>query len=281
MLTKREIKNLSKKEGFYLKKSLGQNFLVDKNTRDKIIRLLELKSDDVVLEIGPGLGALTEGLAERVKCVYAVEKDEKIYNLSKEILAKHKNIVFQHCDFLKFNINSMLFDKIKIVGALPYYITTPIIERIFHYKERIDSAYIIIQKEVARRITAKPGTKDYSSLSLFTRFNSDARLLADIKKDSFFPVPKVDSTLIKLDILATPHIPLKDEETLFKVIRQAFNQRRKTILSSLSHKKALGLDKKDMETLLQNINIDKSCRAETLALEEFARIADGIIDFLL
>lgn len=280
MLTKTQIKELAKRHDFYLKKGLGQNFLIDKNVRDKIIKLIDLKKDDAVLEIGPGLGALTEELAERCGHVYAVEKDKKIYGLSKELLSKYKNLELISCDFLKFDIGSLPFKSMKVVGALPYYITTPIIERLLDFRKRIDTISIIVQKEVARRLAAGEGEDDYSSLSLFVQFYSEVELLMDIKRGCFFPTPDVDSTLVRLKILPRPAIEVKDREMLFKVIRQAFNQRRKTMLSVLSQKAALGLDKKEMAGLLDNVGIDPKMRAESLGLSHFAKISDAIVDFL-
>lgn len=278
MLTKTQIKELAKKHGFYLKKSLGQNFLIDRNIRDKIMRLSGLGGDDIVLEIGPGLGALTEPLAGRCRRVYAVEKDKKIYSLSKEILSGYKNLDIIHGDFLKFDI-SALGGGISAVGALPYYITSPIIQHLFSHKKSLKEILIIVQKEVARRLTAKENSRDYSSLSLFVQFYSGIDTLMDIKRTAFFPVPDVDSALLRLGILPRPKAEVKDEGTLFKVIRASFGQRRKTILSSLSHKEILGLKKDEIAHILKSLGIDDKIRAEVLSLEEFANIADAIIDF--
>ncbi len=280
-MTKRQIRDLLKRDDIYPKKRLGQNFLIDRNTRDKVIRLMELEKDDVILEIGPGLGALTEELAKRCGYVYAVEKDRRIYSLTKGLLSEYKNLEISYSDFLEFDIKKLPFKGIKIAGTLPYYITTPIIEHIFDYRDRIDAAFIVIQKEVARRLAARAGDRDYSSLSLFAQLYSDVTLLADIKKDVFFPRPEVDSTMVKLKVLPRPPVTVKDEILLSKIIRKAFNQRRKTILSALSQKGILGLSKEEIASLLDNLGIDKKSRAETLTLEEFGRITDGIIDFLL
>jgi 16S rRNA (adenine1518-N6/adenine1519-N6)-dimethyltransferase len=280
MLTKTQIVELSKKNDFYLKKSLGQNFLIDRNLRDKIIRLLGLNKGDTVLEIGPGLGALTEALAENCKYVCAVEKDRKLYGLAREILSSSKNLEIIHSDFLDFDIGSLLRDNIKVVGALPFYITTPILEHLLNSRTKISSIFIIVQKEVAKRLIARAGENDYSSLSLFIQFFCEIEELLDIKKTVFFPQPKVDATLVKLDILPRPRLTLKDEETLFKVIRQAFSQRRKTLLSSLSQKGILGLSKDEIGRVLDDLGIDSKRRPETLTLGQFAGIADAIVDFL-
>lgn len=280
MLTKTEIKDLSKRHDFYLKKRLGQNFLIDRNLRDKIIRLSDLNKNEPILEIGSGLGALTEKLAEKCGYVYALEKDKKLYNLSKELLGGYKNLEIICGDFLKFDISRLLFKKIKVVGALPYYITTPVIQRLLDFRKRIETIFIIVQKEVGRRLVARAGEDDYSALSLFVQFYSDVKMLMNIKKDAFFPKPDVDSALVRLKILPQPKVMVKDEDMLFKVIRSSFNQRRKTLLSALSHKSQLGIDKTRMAQLLSDLGIDSKKRAESLRLDQFAKIANGMVDFL-
>lgn len=281
MLTKTEIVELSKTRGFYLRKKFGQNFLIDKNLRDKIVRLIDLKPDDTVLEIGSGLGALTEGLATACRHVYAVERDKKLCEVSREILSDSKNVDIAHADILEFDIDSLPPGEMKLVGALPFYITTPIIERIIKKRDRFTSAFIVTQREVAGRLAAAPNTEDYSSLSLYIQFYAKVETLLEMRREAFFPVPKVDATLIKLDMRDVGAVQVKDEETLFRVIRQAFGQRRKTILSSLSHKDGLGLTKGDLKGVLEGLGVDTKARAETLDLETFARISDGIIDFLV
>jgi len=278
MLTKTQIKELAKERGFYLKKSLGQNFLIDRNIRDKIIRLSGLGGSDVVLEIGPGLGALTEELAARCQRVYAVEKDKKIYSLSKEMLSGYKNLDIIHGDFLKFDL-STLGSGISAVGALPYYITSPIIQHLIVHRKILKDIFIIVQKEVARRLIAKENNRDYSSLSLFVQFYCGIYNLTEIKRSAFFPAPDVDSTFLRLNILPEPKVWVKDEETLFKVIRASFGQRRKTLLASLSHKEALGLKKAQVAHILKDLGIDDKVRPEALPLERFAAIADAILNF--
>ncbi|MDB4349859.1 16S rRNA (adenine(1518)-N(6)/adenine(1519)-N(6))-dimethyltransferase RsmA, partial [Omnitrophica bacterium] len=253
MLTKTQIKELAKEHDFYLKKRLGQNLLIDKNLRDKIIRLIDLGSDDTVLEIGAGLGALTEALADGCRFVYAVEKDKKLYELAKELLSGHKNLEVIYCDFLRFDIGDKSSEDLKVVGALPFCITSPIIQHLLNFRERISAIFIIVQKEVARRLAAKAGEDDYSALSLFVQFSSQVELLMDIRKDVFFPAPKVDAKLVKLTILRQPPVKVRDEKALFKVIRQAFAQRRKTLLASLSHKGILGLDREAIGHILGDL----------------------------
>lgn len=276
MLTLSEVRGLAKRHNFYLKKSLGQNLLIDRNVRDKIINLIGLKRSDILLEIGPGLGALTERLAEECGYLYAVEKDKRLYELAKRLLAGYSNLSLIYGDFLKFDIKRLMFRGIKVVGALPYYITTPIIEHLLDSRERIDSAYLIVQREVGRRLASGSGERDYGRLSLFVQFYSDVEMLADIKKGSFFPVPEVDSALVRLKVLAKPRIAVKDEEMLFDVIRASFGKRRKTILAALSHKGVLGIDREELAGILDRLNIEKNRRAEALSLEQFARISDAV-----
>ena len=280
MLTKRQITDLSKRHSFFLKKSLGQSFLIDKNVRDKVINLFELKKDDTVLEIGSGLGALTEELAKGCRYIYAVEKDKKIYNLSKEHLSSYGNLEIIHCDFLKFDIDSLPAGKIKVIGALPYYITSPIIQRLIAFRKKVDTIFVMVQKEVAGRMIAMPGRGEYSAFTLFIRFYADVKVMTNIKKGSFFPEPKVDSCLVRFKILREPPVSVKDEEMLFKVIRTAFSQRRKTLLTTLSQKSRLGLSKDDLARLFGTLNIDVKVRPESLGLEQFAEIADAIVDNL-
>jgi len=215
MLTKTQIVALSKEHRFFLKRSLGQNYLVDKNARDKIIRLLELEPGDTVLEIGSGLGALTEGLAARCARVYAVEKDKKIAELSKEILKDSGRIDIITADILKFDVGS-IGSGLKVVGAVPYYITSPILQHLFMHKKKIDTIFVIVQKELAVRMAAGPGTKNYSSFSLFTQFHADIEVLMDVGRALFFPVPEVDSCLVRLEILRDGRVPVADPDMLSK-----------------------------------------------------------------
>ncbi|MFH1753665.1 MAG: 16S rRNA (adenine(1518)-N(6)/adenine(1519)-N(6))-dimethyltransferase RsmA [Candidatus Omnitrophota bacterium] len=278
MLTKTQIVALSKEHDFYLRKSLGQNFLIDRNLRDKIVRLLELKREEAVLEIGPGLGALTEPLAESSGRVWAVEKDRKLYGLVSSLLSRYENLTVAQGDILDFDIGALPGGKIKVVGALPFYITTPILEKLFENRQRIEEIYIIIQKEVALRLAAGPGEDDYSSLSLFAQFYCDIKKLLDIRRKAFFPEPKVDSALLRLRVLSRPSVTVRDEAALFRTIRRAFSQRRKTILSSLSGKGAMGVSKDRMRGMLEVLGVDPKSRAETLALGDFARISEAIAE---
>jgi len=281
MLTKNGIIELSKRNGFFLSKKLGQNFLIDKNVRDKIVRHLGLKKEDAVFEIGPGLGSLTEAIAASCRIVYAVEIDRKIYEAVSDIFSRSPNVRILNGDVIDFDMAVLSEDRLKVVGALPFYITSPIIQYLMQWKGRIDEIYIVIQKEVADRLAAKTGDKDYGAFTLFVRYHTKVQHVMDIKKNCFFPVPKVDSSLLKMTVLDTPSVMVKDDQTLFKIIRQSFGQRRKTLLTSLSHKRGLGLDKDGVRHLLKAVGIDPKMRPEGLSLEQFAAISDAFVDFVL
>jgi len=281
MLTKKEIVELSKKHSFFLKKRLGQNFLTDKNMVEKMLNSMEIGPEDVILEVGPGLGALTGGLTERCRKVYAVEKDKKLCELMKDLYADSPTLIIVNEDILDFDIAAIAEERVTLVGALPYYITSPIIERIVGWRDRVRLAYITIQKEVAGRITAGVGEEGYSSFSLFVQYYAEVLKVLDLKRSVFFPIPEVDSALLSIRILDKPRITVKDEGMLFRVIRQAFGQRRKKLSSSLSHKEAFGVSKEELTRIILAVGIDPSARAEALTLEAFGRIADGLVDFSL
>lgn len=280
MLTATQIKVLLREHGIYLKKSLGQTFLIDKNAKDKIMRLIDIRNDDSVIEIGPGLGALTEDLAKMSKYVYAVEKDRKLCILLNGLFSKYSNLEIVHCDFLKFDIGGIPSAKLKAVSALPYYLTTSIIQRLLQHRDKIGDIYIVVQREVAHRLAALPGDDDYGSLSIFVQFYAEVSMLMKLKREVFFPRPEVDSAMVRLKVLPEPRAHVKNKDLFFKAVRASFSQRRKTVLSALSHKKALGLDKAALNDILERAGIDKRIRPESLSIDDFARIADGIIDFL-
>ncbi len=281
MLSKNQIKELARREGFYLKKKIGQNILIDRNMISKIVESINIESRDIVLEIGAGLGALTEGLAAKAKKVYAVENDKKIYQLACQILAHSANIKMIHSDILEFDLKSLNHDLIKVVGAIPYSITAPIIEYLIVNRKRISGAHLLVQKEVAHRLRARVGDDNYCSLSIFVELYAEVRESFDISRTVFFPEPKVDSTLIEIRFRKAPAVECKDEGLLIRVMRQAFSQRRKMILSSLSHKGLLGITKPEFTEILEGINIDPKSRPEDLPLASFAQISDALIDFLL
>ncbi|MDD5042837.1 MAG: 16S rRNA (adenine(1518)-N(6)/adenine(1519)-N(6))-dimethyltransferase RsmA [Candidatus Omnitrophica bacterium] len=253
------------------KKSLGQNFLTDKNVQNKIIGACALHKEDVVLEIGAGKGDMTRRLAEEAGKVYSIEIDKGLIPVLEENLKDFPNCVILNKDILKFDINRFREEcspqrKIKVVGNIPYYISTPIIERLIACRGAVDSAFITVQKEFARRVCAGAGSKDYGSFSCFVRYYAQTCILFEIKRGSFVPVPGVDSSLLKFVFRTVPPVKVEQEDKLFKLIRGAFGQRRKTLKNSLS-----GLvDPVVLEDFLAREGIDRRARAEELTLENFA-----------
>ena len=258
-------------------KRLGQNFLIDANIKEKIIEAIRPAADDIIVEIGPGLGALTGGLVSLSRKVIAVEKDSRLCDALREgVGAKAKNLVLINDDILKVDLSSLAGnEKIKLAGNLPYYITTPILEYIIENKRLIKSAVITIQREVADRILASPGGKEYGSLSCFVQYHTRPEYLYTISRKCFKPQPSVDSSLIRLDIPDSPAVKVRDEELYFRIIRKAFNQRRKTILNALSSRGLAGPlgTKEGLGAALSRAGIDPSHRPETLSLQSFANLA--------
>jgi len=279
MLTKTQLKDIFARHDFAPLKRLGENYLIDGNIKDKIISALHVSGDDLILEIGPGLGALTIDLAKTGAGIFAVEKDKKAAAILNDTAPdEFPNLKIINGDILKFDLDSVVKfpSRIKVVGNLPYYITTPVIEYILQNKGLITSAVIMVQKEVASRLLAKPGTKDYSSLSCFVQYHTRPEYIYTVKRTCFYPAPEVDSAILKLEILPKPSVQVKDEERLFKIVRGAFNQRRKSIINSLSREAVLGIRKEELAAILNNAGVDPASRPETLSLADFARIADGL-----
>ncbi len=250
------------------KKYLGQNFLIDKNVINKIITFCELDERDHVLEIGPGLGALTGEIATRVSSLVAVEKDfslaQEISNLNPDLKIK----IFNK-DILGFDF-SKLEKKVKVVGNIPYNISSLIIKKLIENSKFIHSSFLTVQLEFANRLVAKPSTKDYGSLTCFIQYHANPRLLFKIKNSCFRPIPKVQSAFICLDFNKKLPTPAKDKTLLFSIIRQSFQQRRKTILNSLSSK----YEKSEIESVFAQCKISPKLRAENLTLEEFINISN-------
>jgi len=277
MLTQTQVKQILSENNIHPKKRLGQNFLIDRNIKDKIIKIADVKPSDVILEIGPGLGALTEDLAKKAKRVVAVEKDRALTGILKDLLGGYKNVTVEQGDFLKMgskNGDTLLLKQgvpiFKVIGNLPYYITTPILSRLIENRKHINSILVTIQKEVAQRIVAGPGSKDYGSLSLYLQYYTEPTIEMTISKSCFYPQPEVSSCLVKMLVREKPPVSVKNEELLFKIIRAAFNQRRKTLANTL---KPIC---KDIKSILESAGINPACRGETLTLEKFAQIANKI-----
>lgn len=276
-----EIKN---KHGFKLSKSLGQNFLTDKNVIDKIVEKSNIGKSDLVIEIGPGIGVLTAAAAEEAGKVIAIEIDRNLIPILKETLKDYDNIEVINSDVLKTDfikileqnkeINGQKISGVKILGNLPYYITTPIIMKILEDRVPADSITIMLQKEVADRIKAGPGTKVYGALSVAVQYYCTVVHVANAPKEIFVPQPKVDSTVIRLDIRKEKPVQLNSEESFFAVVKAGFGQRRKTLLNSLTG--LYGMTKDEIAAVMETAGIDPVRRAETLSLEEFALLANTI-----
>ena len=278
MLTKTELKCIFGEYAFAPLKRFGENYLIDRNIKDKIIGEAGIVKTDTVLEIGPGLGALTIDLAESGASVFAVEKDPKAFRILQDLVfERYPNLRLFNGDILKFDIKKMIpSKKIKVTGSLPYYITTPIIEYIVERGDIIDSALVVMQKEVAGRLKALPGTEDYGSLSCFAQYYTKPEYLHTIKRTSFYPVPEVDSSLMRLTMREAPPVKVADEGLFFKIIRGSFNQRRKSIINSLSREAVLGIEKTKLAGILRMAGVDPASRPEGLSLSDFASVANAI-----
>ena len=252
------------------KKYLGQNFLYDPSILKRMIQVAQLSNEDTVVEIGPGPGRLTKMLAERVNKVMAIELDDELFEKLRGDFIGYSNVELIHGDALKFPFEGI--GNFKVVANIPYYITTPIIFRLLEAKANLITMTLTIQKEVAERISAYPGGKDYGVLSIMVQYYCRPRLKFIIKKEAFRPMPRVDSAVIHIKILEKPSVVVQDEQMFFKVVKTAFSHRRKTLSNSL---KSLGDDIKDK---LIKIGIDPQRRAETLTLEEFARLSDNMFN---
>lgn len=266
-----------KKYGFKMTKSLGQNFLINENILDNIIESANINNDDVVLEIGTGIGTLTQRLCEKAKKVIAVEIDKNLIPILNETLSDYNNITIINKDILKTDINEELknlsiHQKIKVVANLPYYITTPIIMKVLEDKVDVDCMVLMLQKEVADRMNAIPSTKDYGSLSIAVQYYCDTSIVCKVPKSSFIPEPNVDSLVLKLVVNEKRKVDIEDEDLFFRIVRGSFSKRRKTILNSLSNYEDLG-DKEKIQKLLEISEIDSKRRGETLSIYEFANLA--------
>lgn len=271
------------KYGFSFKKSLGQNFLIDTNILNRIVDFANLTEHSGAMEIGPGIGALTEQLARRSKKVVAFEIDQRLLPILEDTLSPYPNKKIIHQDVLKADVAKIIdeeFDGIEdimVVANLPYYVTTPIIMKLLEEKLPIRGIVVMLQKEVAERISAKPGTKEYGSLSIAVQYYTEAETVMIVPKTVFIPQPNVDSAVIRLTVREKPPVSVINEEFLFQVSRASFAQRRKTIFNNLTSQLPEGKGKKEqISAALQEANIDPSRRGETLSIEEFARLSDAL-----
>ena len=267
------------KYNFAFQKRFGQNFLIDTHVLEKIIASAEITKDDFVLEIGPGIGTMTQYLAEAAREVAAVEIDNTLIPILKDTLKDWDNVTVINDDILKVDIRKLALEKnkgcpIKVVANLPYYITTPIIMGLFENQVPIDSITIMVQKEVADRMQVGPGTKDYGALSLAVQYYARPEIVANVPPNCFMPRPKVGSAVIRLERYEKPPVQVKDEKLMFRLIRASFNQRRKTLVNGLKNSQELSFDKETIEKAILVCGLPLTIRGEALTLEQFAQLAN-------
>ena len=266
--------------GFSFQKKFGQNFLIDENVVEKIVRDAGVTKDDFVLEIGPGIGTMTQILCENAREVVAVEIDDNLIPiLTEDTLSWYDNVTVIHEDILKLDIVKLANERnggkpIKVVANLPYYITTPIIMGLFESHVPLDSITIMVQKEVADRMQVGPGTKDYGALSLAVQYYAKPQILLNVPASCFMPRPNVDSAVIQLTRYEKPPVEVADEHLMFRLIRASFNQRRKTMTNSVGNSPELSVSKEQMAAALEKCGLSATVRGEALTLEQFAELAN-------
>lgn len=267
--------------GFSFQKRFGQNFLIDTNIIEKIIDGSMITKEDTVIEIGPGIGSLTQMLAEAAGKVIAVEIDKKLIPVLEDTLSVYENIKIINEDILKLDLGSVLEEEgiasVKVVANLPYYITTPIIMGLLEKSLPIETITVMIQKEVAERMDAEPGTKSYGSLTLAVKYYAETDLVAIVPPGCFIPRPKVGSAVIRLRKLENPSVKVKDEQLMFQLIKGAFAQRRKTFINSLTGSQQLPYEKDQIMAAMDSIGLDPRIRGERLSLEQFAALSDALV----
>lgn len=272
------------KYGFVFQKRFGQNFLIDTHVLEKIIEQSGVTKEDVVLEIGPGIGTMTQYLAEAAKEVVAVEIDDALIPILSDTLKEWDNVTVIHNDILKTDIKKISDEKnhgkpIKVVANLPYYITTPIIMGLFESKVPVASITVMVQKEVADRMQTGPGSKDYGALSLAVQYYAEPEIVANVPPNCFMPRPKVGSAVIRLTRHENPPVDVKNEKLMFRIIRASFNQRRKTLVNGLKNSQELNFTKEQIEEAMTNCELALNIRGEALTLEEFAALSNELNKF--
>ena len=275
-----ETKFIMKKYGITANKKLGQNFLIDDNAIDAIVNSSKISKEDLVIEIGPGLGTLSKPLLESAGKVICIELDTRMIEILEDRFKLYDNFELINNDVLKVDLNKLISENkhetikhAKVVANLPYYITTPIIMKLLEERLDIESITVMIQKEVADRLVAKPGEVNTGAITYAINYYTKPSRIYEVDKTSFIPAPEVNSTIIKLDVLKTPSVKVENEELMFKIIKSAFMQKRKTLLNSLTNSNLFG-NKDEIEKILQEFNIDLKIRGEKLTLAEYAQIAD-------
>ncbi len=267
------------KYNFNFQKKFGQNFLIDTSVLDRIISSAEITKEDCILEIGPGIGTMTQYLAESAREVVAVEIDKALIPILEDTLSEYDNVTVINDDILKVDINKIVQEKnggkpVKVVANLPYYITTPIIMGLFECHVPLKSITIMVQKEVADRMQVGPGTKDYGALSLAVQYYAKPEIVANVPPNCFIPRPNVGSAVIRLTRYEEPPVKVADEAKMFALIRASFNQRRKTLVNGLGNAAGLGVSKEQVLSALEKMGLPATVRGETFTLEQFAKLSD-------
>ena len=275
---RRTIEVLQKYE-FVFQKKFGQNFLIDTHVLDKIVAAAKISKEDFVLEIGPGIGTMTQYLASAAREVFAVEIDRALIPILEDTLQDYSNVTILNEDILKVDIRKLAEEHnhgrpIKVVANLPYYITTPIIMGLFEGEVPIDSITVMVQKEVADRMQVGPGTKDYGALSLAVQYYAEPYIAANVPPNCFMPRPKVGSAVIRLTKHKTPPVQVKNEKLLFQLIRASFNQRRKTLQNGIKNFSGLNFSKEEVAEALEQMGVSPTIRGEALTLEQFAQLSN-------
>jgi len=281
-----ETKFILNKYHLFANKRLGQNFLVDDEAIEKIVEAADISKNDLIIEIGPGLGTLTKLMLEKAGKVVAIELDERMVEVLNDRFFAYNNFELINEDVLKVNLKELIarekneeIKTAKVVANLPYYITTPIIMKLLEDKLDIETITVMIQKEVADRLVTKPGTGDTGAITYSIKYYTNPERITEVPNTSFVPAPEVNSTVIKLNILDKPAVEVTDEELLFKVIKVAFMQKRKTLLNSLANSKLFG-KKQEVEKMLNKLNIPLNQRPEKLTLEDFANITNHLTNII-
>lgn len=275
-------KEIIRKHGFSFKKSLGQNFLIDMNIMNRIVGAAELDEHTGALEIGPGIGALTEQLARQAGVVAAVEIDQRLIPILDEVMEPYSNVSVVHGDVLKVDLKQLFAEKfstaekVSVVANLPYYVTTPIMMKLLEERLPLKNIVVMIQKEVAERMAAKPGGKDFGSLSIAVQYYSEPDIVCTVPGTVFIPQPNVDSAVIRLKVREQPPVKVQDEQRFFEVVQASFTQRRKTLWNNLKSRYANDLGTEALQAALDEAGIEPSRRGETLSLEEYAKLSDAI-----
>lgn len=275
------IKDILSRHGFTFSKALGQNFLINPSVCPRMAEYCGATSGVGVIEVGPGVGVLTNELCKLADKVVSIELDKRLVPVLDETMAEHKNFKLINDDILKIDLNKLIKEEFKgmevvVCANLPYYITSPVIMKLLEDKLKIKAITVMVQKEAAERLCAKVGTRQSSAITVAVNYFSEPQLLFHVSSGSFMPAPKVDSAVIRLDVSKEPRAKAKDEKIFFKVVKASFAQRRKTVLNSISS--GMGIAKADVEKVLESSGVSKTARAEQLSLSDFASIADSICD---